>query len=77
MHRAGKLSQLYPDRVLLVKYEELVTSPARAVSTILQFLGLPWHPTMWRFMEDHMTQNVRRGDDNDLHAKSLNSSAKV
>ena len=56
---AGKLSQLYPDRVLLVKYEELVTSPARAVSTILQFLGLPWHQTVWKFMEDHMTHKVK------------------
>ena len=73
---AGKISQQFPDRVLLVKYEELVKYPVRAINIILQFLQLPGHPAMWKFMEDHMTKNINQGN-NDLHAKSLNSSAKV
>ena len=73
---AGKISQLYPDRVLLVKYEELVKTPVKAINIILQFLKLPGHPAMWKFMEDHMTKNIKQGN-NDLHTQSLNSSAKV
>ena len=76
LRSAGKLSQLYPGRVLLVKYEELVRQPTRALAIILQFLGLPWHPAMTKFIEDHMTRNLQ-GNDNDLHTKSLNSSVKV
>lgn len=73
---AAKISQLYPGRVLLVKYEELVKYPVRVINIILHFLQLPAHPAMGKFIEDHMKTSNIQGN-NDLHTKSLNSSAKA
>ena len=88
----AELSQSFPDQVLLVKYEQLVQQPERAISTVLnviykhcqgiisqhflhQFLGLPWHRSMTKFVSDHMRKN--KVENNPFHATSLNSSEKV
>ena len=40
-----------------------------------QFLGLPWHRSMTKFVSDHMRKN--KVENNPFHATSLNSSEKV
>ncbi|MEO6226343.1 MAG: sulfotransferase, partial [Thermomonas sp.] len=37
---------LYPDRILDVRYDDLVTQPDRVVSEVLAFCGLPWREGM-------------------------------
>jgi tetratricopeptide (TPR) repeat protein len=34
---------LYPDRILDVRYDELVAEPERVVREVLEFCSLPWH----------------------------------
>jgi tetratricopeptide (TPR) repeat protein len=34
---------LYPDRILDVRYDELVTEPERVVREVLEFCGVAWH----------------------------------
>ena len=47
------------------------------VKYIIQFLGLSWHPGLTKFMSDHMVEDPRHKMEGDLHAQSVNSSAKA
>ena len=44
-----------------------------------QFLGLPWHPAITKFISDHMRARGggHRARDSDLHTTSLDSRLKV
>lgn len=74
---ASRLASQFPSRVSLVKYEELATRPKAAIPKILQFLGLPWHPAITKFMADHMVEDKRHSKEGDLHTQSVNSSQKT
>ena len=47
------------------------------VSIFPQFLNLPWHPTLTKFMADHMVEDMNHNKEGDLHTQSVNSSSKV
>jgi hypothetical protein len=55
---------LGPERYYEMRYEALVTDPARACAQLCGFLGLPFHETMLRFHEG------RSQTDSDLDAKN-------
>lgn len=74
---AARLARQFPSQVSLVKYEELATWPKAAIPKILQFLGLPWHPAITKFMAEHMVEDKRHSKEGDLHTQSVNSSQKT
>jgi protein-tyrosine sulfotransferase len=43
--------ELIPKRCLLVRYEDLVTSPEPVARRIFEFLGEPWQPTIFEDMQ--------------------------
>ncbi len=64
---------LFPNQILDVSYENLVTEPEMQVRRILSFLGLEWDPACLRFFEDNRSvrtlslNQVRQG----IHTGSI------
>ncbi|KAF2361577.1 Sulfotransferase domain [Trinorchestia longiramus] len=57
------LQAKYPDRFLLVRYEDLGTQPEAMTSLILEFVGLPSTTSVKNFIAEHTTlENRRRAD---------------
>jgi len=74
---AERLAQLYPGQVSIVKYEEVARKPKTTLPIILKFLGLPWHPSLTKFMADHMVEDAKHNKEGDLHTQSVNSRQKT
>lgn len=53
--------ELNQERCLLVRYEELVTRPEPMARRIFEFLGEPWHPTLFEDMQ-RLDHHGRLGD---------------
>lgn len=49
--------RLFPDNILLVEYEQLVTTPRQQLARVLDFLGLPWNEGCLDF--DRVRNRVR------------------
>jgi len=44
---------------------------------VLKFLGLPWHPSLTKFMADHMVEDAKHNKEGDLHTQSVDSKQKT
>ncbi|XP_064098541.1 carbohydrate sulfotransferase 3-like isoform X1 [Macrobrachium nipponense] len=53
---ATALEQLYPDRFIMVKYEEMATKPHEQIQHLMEFLGMEYSQEIAKFVEEH-TQN--------------------
>jgi len=74
---AERLAKMYPGQVSVVKYEEVAKKPKTTLPIILKFLGLPWHPSLTKFMADHMVEDAKHNKEGDLHTQSVNSRQKT
>jgi len=77
MNLANTLERLHPTKLMIVKFEMLVTQPKLVIKSLLEFLNLPWHPAMDKFMAEHMVEDPKHRLEGDLHTQSVNSSAKA
>lgn len=50
---ATALKQLYPDRFIMIKYEELATDPHTQIQNLMEFLGMEYSPNIARYIEEH------------------------
>ncbi len=54
-------TQLFPDRILALKYEKLVISPASVLRDVVGWIGLPWSESFLRHHESRqLTQTASR-----------------
>lgn len=75
---AIELSKSNPKNILIVKYEELVLKPYDVIPIILKFLEIDWHPSLNKFIHDHMmTQesDSKQGSNKYIHTQSEVSSS--
>lgn len=64
-------AEAHPDRVHLLRYEDLVADPEGALRPVFAFLGEPWEPQVLRFndrlhdggLEDHHVSTTTRVED--------------
>merc|ERR1712126_719268 len=78
MDDAIKLSKRNPNNILIVKYEELVRQPYEVIPVILKFLRIDWHPTLDKFIRDHMMMkesDSKQGTNKYIHTQSEVSSS--
>jgi hypothetical protein len=59
--RFADFYELNEERCLLVRYEDLVTQPEPVARRIFEFLGEPWHPTIFEDMQ-RLDHHYRLGD---------------
>ncbi|XP_035707507.1 uncharacterized protein LOC110860089 isoform X2 [Folsomia candida] len=59
--QAQNLKGMYPDRLLILRYEELATNVSGATENIMSFLNLRVHPIMKTFIESHTSED--RGEE--------------
>ncbi|XP_068236864.1 uncharacterized protein [Palaemon carinicauda] len=50
---ATALEQLYPNRFIMVKYEEMATKPHEQIQHLMEFLGMEYSPEIAKYVEDH------------------------
>ncbi|XP_049529729.1 carbohydrate sulfotransferase 5-like [Anopheles darlingi] len=55
---AVELSERFPKRFRVVRYEDLSLDPYRMTKEILHFYGLPYHPAVRTFLDTHTKQDV-------------------
>ncbi|XP_018018002.1 carbohydrate sulfotransferase 5 [Hyalella azteca] len=63
LHHSQTLQAKYPDRFLLVRYEDLGTQPEAMASLILDFVGLPSTNSVKNFIAEHTTLESKRRSD--------------
>ena len=51
---AKRLTAEFPDRVRLVRHEDISLNTVDTVKQMLSFLNLPWHASVQRFITSHM-----------------------
>ena len=59
---AQSLASEFPDKVKLVRYEDLSLDTLDTVKQMLSFLNLPWHPSVQKYIATHtksMSRKVR------------------
>lgn len=49
------LKLIYPDRVHIIRYEDIAMNPQYMVSKLVQVLGMNAHEDMWTFIDEHTT----------------------
>ena len=50
---AQRLASEFPDKVKLVRYEDLSLDTLDTVKQMLSFLNLPWHPSIQKYIASH------------------------
>ena len=56
---AQSLASEFPDKVMLVRYEDLSLDTLDTVKQMFSFLNLPWHPSVQKYIASH-TRPVSR-----------------
>ncbi|XP_013183328.1 carbohydrate sulfotransferase 4 [Amyelois transitella] len=55
---AGRLLKQYPDKLMVLRYEELALNPVGTTQYLLKFLGLGMTPSIERFLSTHTSVEV-------------------
>ncbi|KAA0192496.1 hypothetical protein HAZT_HAZT003984 [Hyalella azteca] len=58
LHAYKTFKKLYPDRVHLVRYEDLMANVSNQVKILTEKMGLDFHPSMQRFVRTHTTKEI-------------------
>lgn len=55
---ATALSQIYPDRFMRVKYEDLATAPHQEIRRLMTFLGMEYSADIAAFVQEHTQEEL-------------------
>jgi len=71
---ASRLQAMYPDRVRIVKYEDMVRRPGNVVPELFQFAGLEYQERFGNVSHLNRSDDARPKIDNETPQKGLNAS---
>lgn len=70
-HDVQVIMQKYPNRVKVVRYEDLTSSPKEVTKDIFNFANLPFTPAVEKYLQEHTTTN----DESDIFSTYRDSTS--